>query len=336
MIRWFPYCPPEAHHWDMPKVRLGVALLMPHPLDREIDTLRRATGDGTFGRVPAHLTLVPPVNVREDRMADALAVLRSAAAATRPFRVSLGSPATFLPDNPVLYLPVVKGAADVVALRERVFRDPLARPLTWPFVPHVTVADEADPSCIAAAQMALAGYRTEVSFDRVHLLQEGPGRVWAPVADVALGAPAVVGRGGWPVELWVGDQLDPEAREFSDREWHALGMAELAVPLAHERMAITARREDKVTGVATGWSRDDVAHLCNLVVATPDRGQGIGSRLLAAFQSLAVERGSTRAIGKVRAGGQGHGFLLHRGWTEDARLPQWFDGRDYVVLRRNL
>jgi 2'-5' RNA ligase len=320
----------------MAKVRLGVALLVPHPLDREIDTLRRATGDGTFGRVPAHLTLVPPVNVREDRMADALAVLRSAAAATRPFRVSLGPPTTFLPDNPVLYLPVEKGGAEVVGLRERVFREPLARPLTWPFVPHVTVADEADPSCIAAAQVALAGYRTDVSFDRLHLLQEGGGRVWAPIADAALGAPAVAGRGGLPVELWMGDQLDPEAREFSVREWHALGLAELAVPLPHERMAISARREDKVAGVATGWARGEVAHLCNLVVGAADRGQGIGSRLLTAFQSTALERGCRRAMCRVKVGSQGHGFLGHRGWQEDVRLPRWLDGRDYVELRRDL
>jgi 2'-5' RNA ligase/GNAT superfamily N-acetyltransferase len=320
----------------MAKLRLGVALLVPHPLDREIDTLRRATGDGTFGRVPAHLTLVPPVNVREDRMDGALAVLRSAAAATRPFRVSLGPPTTFLPDNPVLYLPVESGVADLVALRERVFREPLARPLTWPFVPHVTVADEADPSCIAAAQVALSGYRTDLTFDRVHLLQEGPGRVWAPIADVALGTPAVVGRGGLPVEMWVGDQLDPEAREFSTREWHALGLRELAVPMAHERVAISARRDDKVTGVATGWARGEVAHLCSLVVGAPDRGQGIGSRLLAAFQSAVVERGCRRTTCRVQSGSQGHGFLNHRGWVDDVRLPQWFDGRDYVELRRDL
>ena len=317
-------------------MRLGVALLVPHPLDREIDTLRRATGDGTYGRVPAHLTLVPPVNVRQDRMGDALSVLRSAAAVTRPFRVSLGSPTTFLPHNPVLYLPVEKGAAEVVALRERVFREPLARPLTWPFVPHVTVADEADPDCIAAAQAALAAYRTDVSFDRVHLLREGRGRVWEPVADVALGAPAVVGRGGLPVELWAGDLLDPEAREFSVREWHALGLRELAVPLAHERIAISARRDGKVAGVAAGWSRSDVAHLCNLVVGAPDRGQGIGSRLLAAFESLSLERGCRQMTSRVEEGSQGHGFLQHRGWVADVRLRRWLDGRDYVELRRDL
>ena len=193
----------------MSRVRLGVALVMPPPLDREIDTLRRATGDGTFGRVPPHCTLVSPVNVRSDRMGDVLTLLRSAAAATRPLRVRLGPPTTFLPDNPVLYLPLEEGADAVRALRVRVFREPLARPLTWPYVPHVTIADEADPERIAAAQVALSEYCTDVVFDRVHLLQEGPGRVWAPIADFPLRPPAVVGRGGLPFELWVSTTLDP-------------------------------------------------------------------------------------------------------------------------------
>ena len=65
----------------MTKARLGVALLLPAGVSAEVDGLRRALGDGALGRIPAHLTLVPPVNVREDRLGHALAVLRSAAAA---------------------------------------------------------------------------------------------------------------------------------------------------------------------------------------------------------------------------------------------------------------
>jgi 2'-5' RNA ligase/GNAT superfamily N-acetyltransferase len=299
----------------MAKMRLGVALVMPPPLDREVDTLRRATGDGTFGRVPPHCTIVPPVNVRAERLPDALAVLRAAAAATRPIQARLGPPTTFLPDNPVLYLPVETGAAAVVALRERVFRDPLARPLTWPFVPHVTVADEADPRRIAAAQVALCDYRADVTFDRVHLLQEGPGRVWAPIADFRLEAAAVVGRGGLEVELSATDTLDPEARSFSQYQWEASGLADLAAPLPSERLAITARRQGAVVGVATGWTRGPVATLSNLIVSAADRGQGVGARLLAAFAWQARQRGCHRLAGRVVAGGEADGFLRHHGWA---------------------
>src|SRR5207302_372659 len=137
-----------------------------------------------------------------------------AAAATRPFTVAVGPPATFLPDNPTVHLAVADDGA-VRALRERVFADPLARPLTWPFVPHLTLADEAAPERIAAALVALADYRVEVTFDRVHLLREGPGRVWAPIADAPFAPPAVIGRGGLPLELTVSDDVDPEGRAMT-------------------------------------------------------------------------------------------------------------------------
>jgi len=269
-------------------------------------------------------------------MPDVVALLRDAAAVTHPLRVLLGPPTTFLPDNPVLYLPLEEGAGAVRALRDRVFREPLARPLTWPYVPHVTVADEADPERIAAARIALCDYRTDTVFDRIHLLQEGPGRVWAPIADFPLRAPAVVGRGGLPVELWVSTALDPESREFSWREWEAVGLAEMATPLPHERMAISARRDDAVAGVATGWTRGGVAQLSSLVVSACDRGQGIGSRLLASFESTAASLACCRLATRVRAGSQGHGFLHHRGWVDENRLSDWMDGREFVQLRRDL
>ncbi len=234
--------------------------------------MRRALDDGTLGRMPAHLTLVPPVNVREDRLGEALAVLRRAAAATRPFTVTLGPPATFLPDNPTLYLAV---AGDVHALRDRVFVDPLARPLTWPFVPHVTLADEADPTRIAAALQALAGYTVDVTFDRVHLLREGPGRVWSPIADAEFAPPAVIGRGGLPVEITVTETVDPEARALAG-----------AQPLV-----VTARAGGVVAGYAEGWCRPPAAHLASMVVAPDQAHLGVDRHLLAAFRSEAAARG---------------------------------------------
>ena len=219
----------------MPRLRLGVALLVPPPLDREIEGLRRAVGDGSLDRIPPHLTLVPPVNVAADRLEEALAVLRAAGAAAEPFSLSLGPPATFLPDTPVLHLAVGgEGFDELQLLRERVFRPPLARPLTWPFVPHVTLADEARPERIAAAVEALAHYRVEARFDRVHLLREGQGRVWEPMADAPFAAPTVVGRGGLPAELSVAGVADPEVLGLLNR--------------AERRVLVTARREGQAVG----------------------------------------------------------------------------------------
>jgi 2'-5' RNA ligase/GNAT superfamily N-acetyltransferase len=313
----------------VPKARLGVALLVPEPVTHELDGLRRALGDGTLDRIPPHLTLVPPVNVRGDRLDDALLVLRQAAAATRPFRLGIGPPASFLPVNPTLYLTVEEGADDVQRLRDRVFRPPLERPLTWPFVPHLTIADEIDPNRIRTALDVLADYRTEVAIDRVHLLEEGPGRVWTPIADVPFAAPAVIGRGGWPVEVATTERLDPVAAAFAAEQWGDDGRT---------RVAFTARRDGRVVGTATGWAEPPggAAYLSDLIVDATTRGEGIGSHLLAAFESWAARHGAIRLRVRTEAGGRAEQFYRDRGWREEVRLPALRRGRDFVQLRREL
>ena len=286
----------------MPKARLGVALLLPPTVAAEVDGLRRAVGDGALGRIPPHVTLVPPVNVREDRLGDALAVLRAAASRTRPLDLALGPPATFLPDNPVLYLGVDGDLAGLRALRDAVFAEPLARPLTWRWVPHVTLADEASPERIAAAMAALDGYRVAARFERVHLLREGPGRVWTPVAGAPFAPPAVVGRGGLALEVGTSERVDPEAAALVERG---------------RPFAVTARRDGVVVGAARGASDGTEARLACLVVAEGERGQGVGSRLLAAVESLAAERYCTAVVADVAVGGELERFLRHRGWTGD-------------------
>lgn len=283
----------------MPRARLGVALLLPPAVAAEVDGLRRALGDGALPRIAPHVTLVPPVNVRSERMPDALGVLRAAAGATRPFTLVLGPVATFAPATPVVHLAVAGDVAALGALREGVFRDPLARPLTWPWVPHVTLADDAGAERIAAAVAALGDFRVEVSFDRVHLLQEGAGRVWAPVADARFSPPAVVGRGGLPLELSVSEHLDSEAA----------AVAGAGVPFA-----VTARRHGQVVGTAAGTTAGAIATLAWLSVVPSARRQGIGTHLLAAVESLAAERGCDTAVAAAEPDAGVAAFLEARGW----------------------
>ncbi|MGH9245660.1 MAG: 2'-5' RNA ligase family protein [Acidimicrobiales bacterium] len=246
----------------MPRLRLAVALLVPDPVATEIDGLRRACGDGSLGRVAPHITLVPPVNVNVTELAVALARLRSAAArGTGPLELRLGRPATFHPDTPVVYLRVHGDGGDLDVLhdlRDAVFEPPLARRLTWPFVPHVTLAEEMDPARIPAAVAALADYEVDVTFAEVALLQEGPSRRWAPIATARIGPPTVVARGGLPVELWESSIADPEvAVLFAD---------EPTVPDGARPFVVTARRERTILGAARGWRRGGEAETTALVV----------------------------------------------------------------------
>ena len=278
----------------VPRVRFGVVLLVPAAVADQVDGLRRAFGDPALGRVPPHVTLVPPVNVRADDVAATLRVLREAASASRPLTMVLGPPRTFEGDEGVVYLAVRGAEADEASLRrlhEALRSGPLERPLDHPFVPHVTVATGVAPERIASRLDSAAGFcDVEVVFDRVHLLQQQaePPHRWLPVADVALQPAIVVGRGGLPVELTPAELVDSEALDVLAE---ARGPDRDDVPEGARALVVVARRDHAPVGLAEGWTAGPVAEL--VAVRTLDPTDGTDDHLRAAWWSAAADRGAS-------------------------------------------
>lgn len=293
----------------MARERLLVAVSVPPPVDAEVDGLRRALGDRALGRIGPHLTLVPPVNVADGGLDAALAVLRSAAAETPPLRLRLGPAATFHPRNPVVYLAVGGDLDGLRALRDRCLRPPLARPVTHDFVPHVTIANRMAPPRIPSALAAVADFAVDVVVDRARLLRQEEGRSWRAFADAPLAAPAVVGRGGLPLELATSEGVPPDAAVLVTPSGPAAG------PSPGAAWAVTARREGEPVGVATGWVSGPLCLLAALAVATGERRQGVGHHLLAAVEALAWDRGCL-AVEALAPGGDASDALFGgSGWT---------------------
>ena len=320
--------------------RLGVALLIPEPQRTEVQGLRRALGDGALERIPPHLTLVPPVNVSEERLDDALRVLREAASSIDgPLRLVLGPPTTFLPANPVAYLEVGGDVNGLRALRERIFREPLERPLTWPFVPHVTLVDDGPAERISAAVAALHDFIVTLDLDTVHLLQERDRR-WEPIAEARLAPRAVVGRGGLELELTTSSVLDPDAARFAQREWHHFDVEEYGDPASAQALplVVVARRDGAVVGVARGevHRHNRTAHLSELVVAARERSTGVGGQLLAAVEAEARVAGCLRLTVHSDPQTPATRFYRDRGFVEESRLSSWKFGRDFLRLVRPL
>jgi GNAT superfamily N-acetyltransferase len=289
------------------RLRLGVVLPVPEPPAAEIDGLRRALGDASLGRIPAHLTLVPPVNVSVERMDQVRSVIL-AAAGRPPIASRLGPPTTFWPATPVVYLPPDDAALPAIgAVRDAVFHSPLARSLTYDFVPHVTLADQVDLARINSALVSLADYRIDVVFDCIAVLQEEDGHRWAPIFQATFSGSWVVGRGGVELELSVASSGDASAR------------ARTGLPPG---LVVTARRQGVVVGVAEGRldpADPAGAHLIELQVTPAERGCGIGSQLLAALLSRAAsDLGASRVESGLSAVAD---FLTHRGFTPSEGAP---------------
>jgi 2'-5' RNA ligase len=290
------------------RARLGVVALVPPPIDREVDAFRLALADPARERIPAHVTLVPPVNVELARVPEALGLLRRAASGGRPFDLELGPVASFAPESPTLYLACGAGSEALAVLRGALWSAPLARAVERAYVPHVTVCEQAPPGLLAAGPVALAAYRASVRVERIHLLRQGDDRCWRPLADAWLGAGGIVGRGGLEVELAPGTLADPEALAWCAR-W-----PEGPAGSRGGSVWVVARREGRVVGVAAGrlaatgvlgalegeraTARTvldaEVGAVLGWLGVEPDaRRQGIGGLLLGGFLDAAHRAGAS-------------------------------------------
>lgn len=317
--------------------RVGVVVLLDPPVGEWVDGLRRAVGDDDVDRIRPHITLVPPLNLRAGDLDAALATLRRAAGgASGPLRLTVGPPATFLPANPVLYLEVGGDLPGLAALRSRVFTAPLSRDLSWPWVPHVTLADDLAPPRIDALTGSLDRFAAVADIDRVTLLEERhtpAGRRWVPLADAALGPPAVVGRGGLELTLTAGRVPDPLAARLlwgdAVGEEDAGGervaapdqpsdpfTADAADPGPRSRsLVVTAHREGVLAGAGAAWLDDAGGHV-RVVVEPTVRGSGVGGHLLAAIEA-AVRRAGWRCP-VLQAEGPPGFYLARSDWSRPA------------------
>ena len=317
----------------MPRARVGVVLPMPADAAAEIDGLRRALGHTALTLVPPHLTLAGPVNVRVADLDGVLDAVRDAAARTPPIRLVLGPPDTFWPVTPVVYL-AVDGELDLLhRVRAAISQGPLARPPAWPFVPHVTLADEAVPDVIPGALAALASYRVAITVVSVQLLEEQADRSWRPLVDVSLSGRRVVGRGGLEMVMDVGATLDLGAARWLAAQ---LGTVPTVNPLSPgQPLAVAARREGTVVGAAVART-DGELWLDAIAVDPGARRQGVGRQLLRAVEAIAVERSCRRGWMVCPAEGPASPWLRAHGWFDELELPAWWRGGPFVRMGRDL
>lgn len=266
----------------MTRRRLLVVIPVPEPAGEHIEGLRLALGDPSLGSIGPHITLVPPVNVREESLADAWALLRSLGDVA-PITTAIGPVSTFAPTNPVLYLAVGESVTTRL-LRDRIFVPPLSRPLSHEFVAHVTVNRRASEAQLEHARSVLH-YSEVVTLDTVAILEEHvdeTGRQWVDIADVVLGSSEIAGRGGLETRTIRSRCVVPDAVELAGE--------------AEGDVVFTATRGDEIVGIivaATDGSRLSVE---SLNVIEPERNTGVGRVLASRLGSHAAEEQLTLVI----------------------------------------
>ncbi|MGY1753188.1 2'-5' RNA ligase family protein [Blastococcus sp. SYSU D01042] len=169
---------------------IGVVIALPEPWAQLLVDWRAKVGDPQATLVPPHVTLLPPTEVPvADRpaIAEHLAAVAGAHAA---FPMHLSGTGTFSPVSEVVFVTVARGIGNCELLATDIRQGPLARPLAYPYHPHVTVAHDVAPDMLELAYSGLADLSAEFPVQHFTEFEQLPGGAWAVAREYPLtGAP---------------------------------------------------------------------------------------------------------------------------------------------------
>jgi len=261
--------------------------------------MRALLDDPRISDLPAHLTLISPINLNADELIALQVLLRVVAAQTTPFTLGLGPVASFAPATPTLHLSVTGQLAALLALREQLLVPPVYRPDTWPFTPHVTLREYVPLELIGPALMLLSGELSPWTVDCLYLLEHLPQAKpagWVPILQEPFNLPVVVGRGGIQLRLRTLSLVEPQVEQLLaeygyDHRSESRGQDRLMLVVAElsdqPGMAVAA-----AVGVLSGPS----AELQQIVVCPEHRRLGIGRQTLMHWCAEAANRNAEVAV----------------------------------------
>ena len=141
---------------------IGVALSIPDPYAAVLDAARERFGPEAAD-MPAHVTILAPIDVDADALPAVDRHLARVASETAPCWLALQGAGTFRPVSPVVFVGVEEGAADCELLEKRVRSGDMAVETRFPYHPHVTIAHDVPNGVLDKALTELD--RFEASFD---------------------------------------------------------------------------------------------------------------------------------------------------------------------------
>jgi len=168
-------------------IMIGVSVAVPEPFARAIQDARAGYGDPLARSIPTHVTLLPPTEVAAEALPAVERHLADAAAGQRPFRLLLHGSGSFRPVSPVVFLRVEAGAQECREVEAAVRSGLLARELSFPYHPHVTVAHGVEEQALDRAHAELRGYRAEFPVAGFSLYRFGADEVWRPLRAFGFG-----------------------------------------------------------------------------------------------------------------------------------------------------
>ncbi len=106
-----------------------------------------------------------------------------------PFEMHLSGTGTFQPVSDVVFVTVARGIGNCELLADAVRTGPLARSLSFPYHPHVTVAHDVPPDMLDLAYSGLADLSAAFRVDSFTEFEQTGGGAWTVAREYPLSGP---------------------------------------------------------------------------------------------------------------------------------------------------
>lgn len=166
--------------------RIGVAVAIPEPFGARLQQVRADLGDPLAPFIPPHVTLVGPTVIEREQAPEVERHIAAVARAHPPFVLELAGTGTFRPVSPVVFVRVVRGAAQCEGIAADARTGILAQELRFAYHPHVTIAHDLDAATLDRAEAEMVDFSATFAVDRFSLFEHGDDGVWRSVRDVLL------------------------------------------------------------------------------------------------------------------------------------------------------
>jgi len=147
---------------------LGVVVEIPPPYGPALDAARAGLTPDPAD-MPAHVTILAPVDVDDDVLDHVIRHLADVADRTPPFRLTLRGTGTFRPVSPVVFVAVSEGASACEQLERDVRSGDLAVDVRFPYHPHVTIAHDMEDAVLDRVIEELSGFRASMTIGSMGL-----------------------------------------------------------------------------------------------------------------------------------------------------------------------
>jgi len=175
----------------MGEVSCSVVAYLPGQLGEFVNSLR-ARLNPRFAHWLSHITILPPRPLCPNAD-EAVAEMQHECQFVEPFEAQLSEVQTFWPVKGVVYLAVSRGAERLVQLHDRLNQGLLSRVEVFPYVPHITLAqelDEAETHAVlreASAEWSRYAGPTTFRVESLPLVRQREDLSWVGLASLSLG-----------------------------------------------------------------------------------------------------------------------------------------------------